>query len=192
MRRLGSIHKHLFCLFVLRQMDVKYFGLFGFYYYPWGVYHLGGLEKARAYLNQVPRDWWLNVPSKGHEGLPTSSSISLLGSGLSVTWRETSRSAVQHYFDHQVTLIFFYRCSFHEKQTCKYVTLYTLTLKIVCERFLSTLIVLSYLKRRARWICWKLSANLLKDVSGKASLKAKTTAIVTNSSSCLLAAIARI
>ena len=27
-----------------------------------------GLDKARAYINQVPLDRWLNVPSKGHEG----------------------------------------------------------------------------------------------------------------------------
>jgi len=29
-----------------------------------------GLEKARAYLNQIPRNRQLNVPSKGHEGNP--------------------------------------------------------------------------------------------------------------------------
>ena len=30
-----------------------------------------GLEKERAYLNQVPLDQLLNVPSKGHEGNPS-------------------------------------------------------------------------------------------------------------------------
>ena len=29
------------------------------------------LEKARAYLNQVPWDQWLNVSSKGHKGNPS-------------------------------------------------------------------------------------------------------------------------
>ena len=30
-----------------------------------------GLEKARAYLNQVPWDRQLNVPSEGHKGNPS-------------------------------------------------------------------------------------------------------------------------
>ena len=30
-----------------------------------------GLEKVRAYLNQVPPDLQLNVPSEGHTGIPS-------------------------------------------------------------------------------------------------------------------------
>ena len=39
-----------------------------------------GLEKARAYLNQVSRDQQLNVPFDGHEG-NTSPQLYFLGQG---------------------------------------------------------------------------------------------------------------
>ena len=99
----------LVCLFLDRWMLII-LGFLVFIITPKGFTTLvanEGLEKARAYLNQVPQDWWLNVSSKGHERATYLLLISLLGSGLSVTWRETSRSAVQHfnYFDHQVTLL---------------------------------------------------------------------------------------
>jgi len=39
-----------------------------------------GLEKARAYLNQVSRDQQLNVPFDGHEG-NTSPQLYFFGQG---------------------------------------------------------------------------------------------------------------
>ena len=59
--------------FVFVFVFVLFFFFFGFVT-PEGFTNMVAnedLEKARAYLNQVPWDQWLNVSSKGHKGNPS-------------------------------------------------------------------------------------------------------------------------
>ena len=58
------------CVYSFRVWSVPNTASLYFYLFllPLRGYHNGGLEKARAYLNQVPWDRQLNVPSEGHDG----------------------------------------------------------------------------------------------------------------------------